>query len=350
MREFEIVVYGSYGYTGKLIVEKLLISNAKILLAGRDERKLADQARTTGLPYETVDIGDQSALENLLVKASLVVHCAGPFHATAEQMIDACLRTKTHYIDITGEYAVFEALAKFDQAAKNSGIIIMPGTGFDIVPTDCLALHLKNRLPDATHLQLAFSMSGGGLSRGTARTMIDGLGYGGMIRKDGVLTSIALGSKTMDVTFCNGVRKTMCIPWGDISTAWRTTGIPNIEVYTSASSATIVGARISRFFNGPLRTEAVKSFLRKRIDARPMGPSDAQRNLGKSYVWGRVTNQSGAVVEARLKTLSGYAVTAEAASVIANKLLSGQIRPGYFTPASYFGEALIFEVPGTEWC
>lgn len=350
MREFEIIVYGSYGYTGKLIVKRLLSLKNRILLAGRDQRKLADQARETGLSYEVIDIDDSPGLDRLLARASLVVHCAGPFHATAKQMVNACLRAKTHYIDITGEYAVFEELANLDEAAKNSGITIMPGTGFDIVPTDCVALHLKNRLPDASHLELAFAMSGGGLSRGTARTMIDGLGCGGMIRKDGKLFPIALGSKTMDISFCSGVRSTMCIPWGDISTAWRTTGIPNIEVYTSVPSVAILGVRISNLFTGLLRRNGVKSFLRKWIDARIVGPSDEQRVLGKSYIWGRVKNASGAVVEARLKTQSGYAVTAEATSIIANKLLASESRPGYFTPASRFGERLIFEIEGTDWC
>ncbi len=101
------------------------------------------------------------ALKNLLKKGAVVIHCGGPFQYTAKAMADACLETKTHYTDITGEHQVFELLAGYDQKGKAAGIMIMPGTGFDVVPSDCLALHLKNRLPSATHLQLAFTMSKG---------------------------------------------------------------------------------------------------------------------------------------------------------------------------------------------
>lgn len=349
MREFDVVVYGSYGYTGQLIVEKFLYSKEKILLAGRDRSKLAEQSRISGFPFEVVDIDDPENLVNLLGKAKLVLHCAGPFQKTAVQMIKACLRSRTHYLDITGEYIVFELLASFDAAAKEAGIIVMPGTGFDVVPSDCLALHLKNRLPDATHLQLAF-VSGGGLSRGTARTMIDGLGFGGMIRKNGSLVPVALGSKTMRVRFCDGTRQTMCIPWGDISTAWRSTGIPNIEVYTGVSSRTIIGARLTRPFNWLLRMPALKTFLRNKIDVRPPGPSEEKRTSRKSYLWGRATNSSGDTVEARLKTINGYALTATTSVLIAKRLLAKEIQGGYYTPAQYFGDGLIFEVEGTEWC
>lgn len=350
MRDFDIVVYGSYGYTGKLIVAELLRFNERVLLAGRDHAKLAEQSSTTNYPFDVVDINDAATLEKTLKKASVVIHCAGPFQTTAEQMIAACLKSKTHYLDITGEYSVFELLAGFDAHAKKSGIILMPGTGFDVVPSDCLALHLKNRLPDATHLQLAFTMSGGGLSRGTARTMVEGLGYGGMIRSDGTLRPIALGSKTLDVRFCEGVRKTMCIPWGDISTAWRSTKIPNIEVYTGLSPGAIMVAKLSRPLNWLFRMKAVKKYLRKKVDARPAGPSDEKRKTGKSHLWGRVTNAAGKCVEARMKTLSGYALTAATSALIAKKLVASVPSAGYFTPAQYFGEGLIFEIEGTEWC
>lgn len=350
MREFDVVVYGSYGYTGKLIVEKFKLLPLKILLAGRDREKLSEQSRDTNLAFETVDIRDSERLRALLLRSRIVLHCAGPFHETAKQMIDACIQTKTHYLDITGEYLVFEMLARIDVLAKAAGILVMPGVGFDVVPSDCLALHLKNRLPDARHLQLAFAMSGGGLSRGTARTMVDGLGGGAMIRKDGMLQSIALGSKTKRISFCNHTKPTMCIPWGDISTAWRSTGIPNIEVYTTVSVATIAMAKVSRMFNWLLRMHAVKVFLKRRVDARPAGPSDEKRMSGRSFLWGQVRNSRGQHVEARLKTLSGYSLTASTSVLISAKLLNAEIRAGYFTPAEYFGEGLIFEVEGTEWC
>jgi short subunit dehydrogenase-like uncharacterized protein len=350
MREFDLIVYGSYGYTGKLIVELFRKTQIKILLSGRSESQLKQQASSSGYSFEASDIDNPQSLRTLLKKAKIVLHCAGPFHRTSAQMVDACLDTETHYLDITGEYAVFELLAGLHERARAKGILIMPGTGFDVVPSDCLALHLKNRLPSATHLQLAFTMAGGGLSRGTARTMIDGLGYGGMIRKNGELVPVALAEKVLDVEFCHVRQKCMCIPWGDISTAWRSTGIPNIEVYTGTSSGVILGIKLSRPLNALLRTAWIKNFLKRKIDAKPSGPSEEKLMSGKSYLWGEVSDSSGNKVHARLKTSSGYLLTAETSVLIATKLLAGNVRAGYFTPAPYFGEGLILEIPGTEWC
>lgn len=349
MREHELIIYGAYGYTGSLIVDECKTRGLKVLLSGRNASKLAIQSADTGYPFEAVDLDDASALHSLLKTARLVIHCAGPFQSTAHQMIEACLETSTHYMDITGEYSVFEMLAAHDSVAKEKKIIIMPGAGFDVVPTDCLAVHLKNRLPGATHLELAFAMSKGGVSRGTARTMVEGLGHGSMIRKDGKLLPIALGSKVLDIDFGAFTRKAVCIPWGDIATAWRSTGIPNIEVYSAVPDSTIRVAKMSRWFNWLLRKEWIKNYLRKKIDSRPAGPDDQRLHSGKTYVWGRVTDSNSNTVEARLVTANGYLLTARTAALIADKLRSSEIRPGYFTPAQYYGEGLVFEVKGTSW-
>jgi short subunit dehydrogenase-like uncharacterized protein len=266
MRDYEVIIYGAYGYTGKLIAEACKAKGINVLLSGRNGLKLKQQSEATGYPFEVADLDNPSALVQLLRKGKLVIHCGGPFQTTAKQMVDACLETTTHYIDITGEYTVFELLAGYDSLAREKGIMIMPGAGFDVVPSDCLAVHLKNRLPGATHLQLAFSMSKGGLSRGTARTMIEGLGYGGMIRKDGSLTPLALGDKVMEITFCDFKKKALCIPWGDIATAWRSTGIPNIEVYSGVPESTIRAAKMSRWINWLLRLRWIKMYLRKKVD------------------------------------------------------------------------------------
>ena len=349
MREFEAIIYGSYGYTGELITEACVAGDLKVLLSGRDASKLKRQSKATGYPFEVADLDDLFGLAILLRKAKLVIHCAGPFQSTAKQMVEACLETGTHYIDITGEYPVFEMLAAYNAIARRKGILIMPGAGFDVVPSDCLAVHLKNRLPGATHLQLAFTMSKGGVSRGTARTMVEGLGYGSMIRKEGRLTPIALGDKVLEIDFGDFKKKALCIPWGDIATAWRSTGIPNIEVYSGVPERTILVAKLSRWFNWLLRKQWIKSYLRKKVDARPAGPDAHRLHSGKSYLWGRVRDDKGNFAEARLQTISGYLLTSKTTVLIAAKLLSSTARPGYHTPAEYFGEGLIFEVEGSSW-
>ena len=344
MRQYDAVIYGSYGFTGKLIIRECREKGLNVLLSGRDHLQLREQSETSGFPYEAADLEDPAALKSVLQKASIVIHCAGPFSTTAAKMADACLDTSTHYLDITGEWPVFELLAAYDSRAKHRGILIMPGVGFDVVPTDCLAVQLKNRLPGATHLQLAFAMSKRGVSRGTARTMVEGMGHGSMIRKDGRLTPIGLGDKVMDIDFGPFKRKALCIPWGDIATAWRSTGIPNIEVYSAVSPAIIRIAKLSKWINPIMRSSAVKRFLRKKVDARPAGPDEERLQTGRSYLWGRVRDEHGNVAEARLETMSGYLLTAKASVLVAAKMLSSSVKPGYFTPAGYFGEGLIFEV------
>lgn len=349
MREYDAIIYGAYGYTGSLIVKECKSANLRVLLSGRNPSKLEKQSQDAGYPFEACDVDDPSALATLLRKAKLVIHCAGPFQDTAKQMVEACLESSTHYLDITGEYRVFEMLAGYHSKAKDRGILVMPGVGFDVVPSDCLAVHLKSRMPDATLLQLAFTMSKGGVSRGTARTMIEGLGYGSMIRRNGHLTPIALGEKTMEIDFGGFRRKTLCIPWGDIATAWRSTGIPNIEVYSAVPGKIISLARMSRPFNWLLRQAWLRKYLRCKVDLRPPGPDDEKLNKGKSNLWGRVRNNKGATLEARLQTVNGYLLTARMAALIGTRLTSSDVQPGYYTPAHYFGEGLIFETEGSAW-
>jgi short subunit dehydrogenase-like uncharacterized protein len=349
MRPYDVLIYGAYGYTGKLITRACGERGINALLSGRDRNRLREIAGETDYPFEACGLGDRSALEALLRKVSVIIHCAGPFAFTAPQMAEACLAAGTHYVDITGEYTVFEALSRLDERAKEKRIVIMPGAGFDVVPSDCLARHLKGKLPAATLLQLAFAIPQGGVSRGTARTVIESLGHGSMVRSNGHLRPIALGEKALDVDFGPFRSTAMCIPWGDISTAWRSTGIPNIEVYIAVSKRFLALARMSRWFNWLMRSEWVRAYLRRKLDARPAGPDDKRLLTGVCYLWGRVADAHGNTAEVRLQTRNGYWLTARTATLVTAKLLSGNVRHGYYTPAMYFGEGLIMEVEGSQW-
>jgi short subunit dehydrogenase-like uncharacterized protein len=213
------------------------------------------------------------------------------------------------------------------------------------VPSDCLALHLKNRLPSATNLQLAFTMSKGGLSRGTKKSMTEKLGYGSLIRKNGKLISIPMGEKTLEIDFGPVKTKTLNLPWGDISTAWRSTRIANIEVYAGATDKMIRTAKRSNYLNWLLRQRWVKNFMLRQIDKGASGPGDHDRETGRAYLWGKVWDDSGKQALATLEAPSGYALTAKTAVLIAEKILAGNFKPGYQTPAMLYGEKLILEVP-----
>lgn len=348
MSKQKIVIYGSYGYTGKLIAEKAALLHPNIILSGRNEEKLKQQSDELGLPYEAADLSDNEQMDNLLKNANLVIHCAGPFIHTWKSMLDACIRNRSHCLDITGEIGVFEGIKARDRKIKDAGIMAMPGTGFDVVPTDCLALYLKKQLPDATRLELAFMGLGGGVSHGTAQTMAENLGSGGAIRENGKIRSVPAAYKTREIDFGKKRRMTVSIPWGDVSTAHHTTGIKNIIVYTAMKPSAIKVLKLTNRLAPLLRMNWVKSLVKKLVSQKVTGPGEKEREEGTSHIWGEVQNPEGETVSARLVTPEGYKLTALASLQIAKKVLSGDFKPGYQTPASAYGEDLILEIEGTE--
>lgn len=340
------LLYGANGYTGTLIAKMAASFGLKPILAGRRTEALKPLAESIGAEYKVFDLQDTKYVDEVLKGVSLVLHAAGPFKFTAKPMIEACIRTKTHYIDITGEIQVYELAKKFDTAAREAEIMLMPGVGFDVVPTDCMALFLKEHMQDANDLKLAFASLGGSLSHGTATTMALGAGEKSAVRRDGKITSVPLGHKGMWVDF--GLKKlfVMTIPWGDISTAYTTTGIPNIETYTGASPKTFKLLKYQGLFNWLLRTSFMRNRELVKIKSKPAGPSDSQRANSKALVFGEVTNQAGKKLQARIIGPDGYTITAEASLIIAKKILEGNFKPGYQTPAGCYGADLIMEVKG----
>jgi short subunit dehydrogenase-like uncharacterized protein len=344
----QFLLYGANGYTGKLIAKLASTYHLQPILSGRTEANIKPLADELQLPYRIIDLDNKEQLENALSEVKLVLHAAGPYVFTAKQMIEACLQTGVHYIDINGDISVFEMLKKYDAAAKEKNIMVMPGVGFDVVPTDCIALELKNKMPDATHLKLAFVSLGGGLSHGTATTMTGKIGEGGAARENGMIVRKPLGQKGMWVSFGKKKLFVMTIPWGDISTAYTTTGIPNIETYTGMAPKVYRILKLQWAFNWLLRTEFIRNIIRKKIKAKPAGPSDEQRKNSSSLVWGEAGNASGKKITACISCLDGYTLTAHSSLLISKKILEENFKTGYQTPAGCYGENLIMEVPGTK--
>lgn len=342
------LLYGANGYTGNLIARFAKDFGLTPILAGRTESKIKPLAEELGYEYRIFNLDDTSATEAALADIEVVLHAAGPFMFTAEPMIQACLKTKTHYLDITGEYQIFEAGAAKNDLAKKAGIMLMSGVGFDVVPTDCMAAYLKQEMPNATHLRLAFGMSGGGVSHGTALTMSENLGQPSKVRKNGKLVNVPMGHKTMKVPFARKPLFCMTIPWGDISTAYWTTEIPNIETYTAVPPSQYKFVKYGKYFNWLLRTSFVKKIVQKRINDAPAGPSDKSRSKAFSQVWGEVTDAAGNKKSANLVCKEGYTLTAEAALLITKKVLQGEVKSGYQTPAGLYGADLILEIEGSE--
>ncbi|MDF1667704.1 MAG: saccharopine dehydrogenase NADP-binding domain-containing protein [Planctomycetota bacterium] len=345
LSEKPYLIYGAYGYTGELTARLAKEKGHKPILAGRNEQKVKAIATELGFEHRVYSLDDIPAREKALEDVELVLHCAGPFSKTAEAMSEACLHTKTHYLDVTGEVEVFELLATKNEVAKEAEIMILPGVGFDVVPSDCLALHLKQRLPDATHLALGFH-SQGKSSRGTANTIVENINNGGVIRENGVIIKVKPAAKSRMIDFGRGKTLGVTIPWGDVSTAYHSTQIPNIEVYMAVPAVTKWAMKSTQILGKLLATKPIQNFLKKRIQKGPAGPTEEQRAEWKTCLWGEATNAAGRKVVSRLVGPEGYTLTARTALAIIERVLSGDAPIGYQTPASAYGADLITEIEG----
>ncbi len=339
----DLLIYGAYGYTGELMVAQAVACGLSPILAGRRGDALRALAEPLGLRWRVADLST-GALDAALAGVGVVLHCAGPFSRTAKPMIEACLRNKATYLDITGEIAVFELAARYDAQALAAGVTVMPGVGFDVVPSDCLAAHLKARLPSAQHLALGFQ-SNGRTSHGTASTMVENIDAGGAIRRDGKIVQVPSAFATRTIDFGLGATGGVTIPWGDVSTAFYTTGIPNIAVFIALPLSARLGLHFSRVLKPILGLAWVKARLQAKIDAGPRGPTPAQRARSRSYLWGEVTDSAGQKRVSRLQTPDGYTLTALAGVAIAEAALAGKLPAGFQTPAKALGADFVLTLP-----
>lgn len=339
------LIYGANGYTGALITREAVRRGQRPILAGRNATAIATLADELQLARRVFGLEDAVTLDRCLDGISVVLNCAGPFSHTANLMVGACLRAKIHYLDITGEAGVFEALAGQDAEARERGVMLLPGVGFDVVPSDCLAAHLKRRLPSATRLTLAFK-PGTQMSRGTATTIIENLANGGLVRDGGALKRVPAAWKTRRIDFGNGPEGAMTIPWGDVVTAFHSTGIPNIEVYMASPWSTRAAARLSRYLSGILGSGAVQSWLKRRVQARPSGPTETERRQGRSLLWGEVVDDTGRKAVSRLAGPESYDLTVQTALAVVRRVLEGMAVPGFQTPSKVFGADFILGIAG----
>jgi short subunit dehydrogenase-like uncharacterized protein len=341
------LIYGAYGYTGELIAEEAKKRGHQPLLAGRNREPLEKLASRLGLPFRVVDLGDERALAQVLGEVDCVVHSAGPFSRTAQPMVNACLKSGKHYLDITGEIAVFEACHARGEEARAAGVMLLPGVGFDVVPSDCLAAHVKRRLPEARKLTLAF-VSGGSTSRGTTLTMIENLHAGGAVRKDGKIVEVPQGWKTRSFDFGRGPTVAMTIPWGDVSTAYHSTGIPDIEVYAVMPGPVRAASKLMPVLRPVLASGPVQKLLKNRVKAGPPGPTPEQRARTRAALIAEAEDASGRKVASRLHTPEGYTLTARTAVLAAERVLKGEAKPGFQTPSLAFGADFALEAEGVS--
>jgi short subunit dehydrogenase-like uncharacterized protein len=346
MHEKPWMIYGANGYTGRLIAEEAVLQGLRPILAGRNKKKIKMLAQQLNLKWCCFDLKNPDVISFCLDRVALLLNCAGPFTATSVPLAKACLKTRTNYIDLTGEIEVFEYIHALNEKAIEAGVVLCPGAGFDVIPTDCLAATLKKHMPDAEYLALGFE-SKTPLSPGTAKTIIEAFKYGGMIRKNGILTPVKLAHKVRKIDFGSGTKTSTTISWGDVSTAFYTTRIPNIEVYVALPEKTITAMKILRIFRSIISLEPVQRFFKKIIEIKIKGPSIQERKTSRVRLWGEVVNSKGDCMRAHLTTANGYDVTMMGALGIVKKLLENKPKPGVYTPSQLMGDCYLLKLPGS---
>lgn len=344
----KVLLYGATGYAGKLIAETAKRQGVELILAGRNQSALMTAAEKLNFDFRVFSLDDSQAIAQSLKDVTVVLNCAGPFAKTAKLLVDVCLQTQTHYLDIAGEVPEFEALEVRDSEAKNAGIMLLPGVGFGVVPTDCLAVYLKSQLPTAKTLTLIYETEGG-VSQGTANTVLPNLHEMGVVRKAGKLVAARPAEKKRKVDFGVGSVTAVTNPWrADLVTAFHSTGIPNIETYTVFPGPVSFLMDSSQYLGWLFSSSPFQGALASLIKKLPPGPSEAERAQGKVGVIGIAEDAAGRQVTAKLIGPEAYDFTALAAVTIIQRILNGEVKSGFQTPASVYGADLVLDIPGVK--
>ena len=404
----EWLLYGAYGYTGRLLAMEALRRGHRPILAGRNEARLRELAgelagrtarelaRELGHPgaateramdgaaatemdaeqggaldpdapvaplrWRCFSLDDPGALRVGLADVPAVIHAAGPFLHTAPPMLEACLERGVHYLDISGEVPAFEAAFALDQRARERGVVLLPGVGMDVVPTDAAAALLAEALPSATRLELALN-SPGRSSAGTLRTVLEGVPGGLLVRRDGRLEEASPGRREFrrHVDFgpeppggvmagrLGGLRSVSPYTWGDLATAWRTTGVGHVTCYMATPRWQVRLMPVALpLLRAALSVDPLRRLAGRLVDRGPDGPSPQRRRTGRVRVWGRMADDEGRWAEVVLELPEGYRFTAVSGVRALEEVLARPDLRGAITPAGAFGHGWVLSLPEME--
>lgn len=341
------MIYGANGYTGQLIAEEAVRRGHRPVLAGRSAEKVAPLAERLGLEWKAFGLGDAAAVAREIEGCAVVLHAAGPFVHTATPMMRACLDAGASYTDITGELTVLQQSFAHDAEAHERGVCLVSGVGFDVIPTDCLAKYVAEKVPGATRLDIAIAPIGSA-SGGTLKSMIEGLPQGGFVRRGGELVPSQVGSEVRQVRFSDRERLTVAIPWGDLETAYHSTGIGDITTYLAQPPGMVKTMRVvTPMLGAAMRVSALRKLAQAVVGWTRSGPDAAARESGKSYVWARAAAPDGREAQAWLETLEGYAFTAVGGVRSIEQII--EKKPvGALTPSLAFGADFVLGIEGTK--
>ena len=339
-----VLLYGAYGYTGRLAAELAAAKQLDVVLAGRNKDALAALGDRLGLPTRVVGLDDPKRLSEVLKDITCVVHMAGPFATTSPPMLNACLATQTNYVDITGEIEVFEAMWSREDEIKRAGITVVPGAGFDVVPSDCLVGYVAGKLERPVSLIIALR----GLesaSQGTLRTAIRQVSKPVLCRRAGAIVALDDRSPRW-IDFGSGDEPCVPVSWGDVATAFHSTGVGNITVYFRRTKLLRSVDILGKLFGPLLRSRIGQRGLAAIVRSLPEGPSQSERNGHRGTIWAVAIDCSGRSFKASLSTPDAYDFAANSALEISSRISSLPTPVGLVTPSQAFGADFVLSLPG----
>ncbi len=345
------MLYGCTGYTGGLIVEAAVRKGMKPVLAGRNARAVKALAAKYGLEWQSFEVRDFSGHLNGFEALAL---SAGPFVHTSSSAVAECLRAGAHYLDITGEMPVFAAVYGQDARARDKGVALVPGAGFDIVPSDCLAVYATENFHSLyasrpTHLEIAV-YTDGTLSGGTLKTMLEMLAVkgGGSQVKNGKIIASPPGSRVKQISFGKFERTVTGVPLADLLAAQKSTGVNNIETFAAVPPKILAQMKWMRpLMESVMGMGVFRKAAQALVKAAVHGPNEHTRQNARTYLYVKAYDDAGRSFEARLESIEAYRMTA--LCVVEGIEALAERRPvGALTPAQAFGTDFILRMPDTR--
>ncbi|MDQ2842987.1 MAG: saccharopine dehydrogenase NADP-binding domain-containing protein [Acidobacteriota bacterium] len=338
------LLYGAYGYTGRLTAELAASKGFDLVLAGRDKNALGRLGRRLRFETRVVGLTNATELAAALQDIACVIHMAGPFAMTATPMLNACLATRTNYIDITGEIAVFEAMWSRKEEIRQSGTTVIPGAGFDVIPTDCLARYVASKCDHPASLAIAVRALQS-VSQGTLRTAIQQVSRPVLCRRDAAIVAVN-GEPTRELHLGSRMEPYVPVSWGDVATAFYSTGVRNITVYIRRTKLLRAANFLAKLFGPILRSKRGQRVLAAIVRMFPEGPSLSKRRAQKAMVWAESSDLSGKSFRASLFTPGAYDFAANSALEVASRIDSLPAPLGLVTPSQAFGADFVLSLPG----
>ncbi|HTQ03393.1 MAG TPA: saccharopine dehydrogenase NADP-binding domain-containing protein [Polyangiaceae bacterium] len=366
-----LLIYGATGYTGRLLAAEAARRRLPVVLGARRRDRLESLAEELDLPCRVLGLetplarkrrldedakrpipgpgapvqpaarpakqpGPNDALHGALTDVAVVLNAAGPFAETAMPLARACVKTNTHYVDISGEYDVFRELNELHVHAKERGTSIVPGAGLTVLASDCLIRDAVARARERGMLEphtvrVALSRVPA-VSRGSVRTMLDGVRDGVRVLRNGKDEFHPMGTLVRSFTFgaeqafaLGEARVCTAMSLADTLTAGATAcrafqgrwaeqqGVPNVEAYLEASSLERMAYELGGEFALALRSQPLKLVVDRVLAMWPEGPGAEERDEARQQVVVEIEDRYRRGVVARLSTQNSYDFTVQKA-------------------------------------